>query len=296
MARKQRPLPSAFFRRSIADGGPGSGNFGHKGRPGQRGGSGPGGGGSARSYEITGEEPGSESSLEDLFADLWNEDPDKKTDPDEFDPFAELTKGTRQTEEEAEAERKKAEAETKEREAFGSNKLLESEYPSDLRLTPKEQKRLQDDIADYFSEGRRGKKTDTRLMSGIYYAAVGRTPLVSIERERQKAKRDLAEADEMIAQRAAEGYKGMSREESYRRYQQLKSALRGADETEIGEILASFRVGERGIRAWQTQRKEAKETLVDLDFIEKLMKRAEYAKKKTSGLDSKPSRKLMRLR
>lgn len=287
MAESNRLLSYAFDCICQKDGGPGSGNFGHSGRPGMQGGSGPGGGsGNARAAPPPKESNGEEGltpvemSLEDLFADLWSESPDDQ---------AERERKEREAEAAAEEEKKK-------RNAFGANGLLENEYPKDLQLSSKEQKRLQDEIADFYAEGRRSKKTDTNLTSEIYRAASGKPPMTDPAFVRRQAQEKINEADEMIAQRVAEGYKGLSREESYRKNQALKRALSEASEDEIGGILSEFAVGKNGIQHWQRQRKAAQQDLADLDFIAKLRKRADYAKKKSSGLDSRPVRRLMNLR
>lgn len=200
------------------------------------------------------------SSLEDLFGDIWG--------------------AIEQHEEERKAqgpEEEKRKAEEQERAAFGQNGKLESEYPEDLRLTNKEREYMASNVEGFFDRAH-SKKTDHALTGEMYKAAKGDRLLVNLDFERRRANEKLSEAEEMIAQRVQEGYKGMSREESFQRWQQLKEAMREADETEVGEILSSFAVGKEGIRAWQSQRKEAKKTLAACDFIEKLQKRAAFAK------------------
>lgn len=228
-------------------------------------------GGSAAKGKTSGESPAEKIEVEPI--------------PDDVDIWAwleELGSGGETPEEKAarEAKEREAEEERKARETFGQNGLLEKEFPADMRLTKAERAYLDSNVAGFFDDNRRGKKTYRPLISEMYKAAIGRPLLVNLDFERRKAQEKLKEADEMIAQRVQEGYKGLSREESARKWRELQQALAGANEFERGDILGMASIGKNGIQAWQRQRAEARRTLEDCDFIEKLQRRAQFAKNK----------------
>lgn len=170
-------------------------------------------------------------------------------------------------------------------EKYGDFGLTNASYPKNLQYTEGEQKQV-----DYIIGVIDGKNNGKEMSSDVYEALVpvrGRTDELKqsnldwkeerIAQRREAEQKRLAEAEQMIEQRKAEGYTGRSKAESFMRWKALKEELEGADEFEAGDILAQNRVGESGIRYWQQQRKSAKDNLQNLDFAEKIIKRQRHA-------------------
>lgn len=170
-------------------------------------------------------------------------------------------------------------------EKYGDFGLTNDSYPKNLQYTEEEQKTV-DRIISVID----GKYNGNDYSSDVYDALIpvrGRTDELNqsnldwkesiIAQRREAEQKRLAEAEEMIEQRKAEGYKGRSKAENYMRWQALKEEMKAADETEIGEVLEQNRVGKEGIRYWQTQRKTAQGNLQNLDFAEKIIKRQRHA-------------------
>lgn len=201
-----------------------------------------------------------ENSLDSLFGDLWSGDVDES----EF---------LRTTIEEPQfhASRK-----------YGSFGIENADYPKELRLTSKEETYIENFIKDA-----RGEKTPKEFeysrMVGTALRPVKTLELSDLKRaeiriEADAARAKLAKAEEMIAQRKAEGYKGKTRQESYQDWQRLKRALNeAADEIEHAEILGSASIGEDGIQYWYTQRKQANTRLSFVDFANKIVNREQFA-------------------
>ena len=231
---------------TTGDGGEGSGNHGHKGRPGLRGGSAPSGAGETLEEGVYGSAP-EETDLSELFADLWD-NPEK---PDT-----------------SENERKQKEREQEERRAYGQNGLTENEYPKNLRLTEEERNTVNNVLREFRENGYNSGATRE-----VIQALSSGYPLKALEQAEETYKKRLEEAEEMIKQRKAEGYSykeqhkgetGRERKEAWWRFY-----------NEHGEVPEG--IGERGIRHWQQQRKAAENALEQLEFAKKLARRKEYA-------------------
>lgn len=200
-----------------------------------------------------------EPDLEDLFGDLWSgsatEEEILGTVPETVEP-EEDTSG------------------------IGRYGIPESKYPADIRLTDYDRSRLEaiekywdssyklpDDMVAIHDDELRLARGDTGFYSASQLAA---------DRERQEER--IRIANDAIADRKASGYKGASREESYAKWKSIRRSLDEADEVEKGDVLKMARVGERGIRYWQRERKAAERELKRIDFTEKLYKRFTFAR------------------
>ena len=233
------------------DGGEGSGNFNHEGRPGERGGSAPSGGGSGSSGGSS-EESG-ESETFDPF-DIWE--------------FLGNYEEPEETEEEK-ARKKKEEKKEKERNDYGQNGLSEEEYPENLRLTKEER----DAIFDVY---RSLKEPNYKEKEGVaVYNALSGFPESAIENQRKLQEEKVKEAEEKLEERKRQGYsyantgmKNMTKKQ--------KMELWNESVAEVGH---GYLVGENGVKYWQTQRKKAKEELKWIDLATKIAKRREYAEK-----------------
>lgn len=244
------------------DGGPGSGNFGHSGRPGKIGGSASEEG---ASYEKTGETANSpkmketetpleELSFENLFSDLWNGN-------EEEDP---------ETKEKAKAQAEQEAKERQEREEYGQNGLTESEYPEELRLTKKERDAVYDVLHGYRDDSYR-QKAGADIMDALhgYPAAV-------LEQREAQYKKEVEDATEMIAQRKSEGYSFADRTKGMTSYQRKKAWWDFYNENGYPP---DAMIGESGIKHWQVQRKKALNRLSEIELAKKIAKRNEFAKK-----------------
>ena len=145
--------------------------------------------------------------------------------------------------------------------------------PAELQYTKSEQKLL-DEMAEYDNLERRGRghtmgarEPEIEELQGRN----GRLDVAGAEARIASLEQKVAEANDMIAQRRAEGYRGQQR--SYEQYQSLMRDLRTSDENERRDILSSVSVGRDGIRYWQQQRKNAERAIERLRFAIKLQRR-----------------------
>lgn len=173
------------------------------------------------------------------------------------------------------------EVETEIDNSYGQFGLKESAYPKELQYTKEEQQYIND--LDAFWHDETGGKKDFDFNQEVSFAVSGGLQptdmtFEQLAKEKEEYERQLKNAEEMIAERKAEGYKGASRTDNWRKWQALKQELRGADEFERGDFLAAARVGENGIRYWQTERKIAERKIKQIELAEKVLKRQKYAK------------------
>ena len=200
-----------------------------------------------------------EPDLEDLFGDLWS---GSATEEEIFGTVSETIEPEEDTS------------------GIGRYGIPESKYPADIRLTDYDRSRLEaiekywdssyklpDNMAAIHDDELRLARGDT----GFYNANQ-----LAVDRERQEER--IRIANDVIADRKASGYKGASREESYAKWKSIRRSLDEADEVEKGDVLKMARVGERGIRYWQRERKAAERELKRIDFTEKLYKRFTFAR------------------
>lgn len=164
---------------------------------------------------------------------------------------------------------------------YGDFGLSNNSYPTELRYTETEQKYI-DDIYAVINNEKRGVDYSSDVYDALIPARNDNGLEWKSERlaqARQRETQRLEQANEMIAQRKAEGYHGRSRAESFARWQQLKEDLEGADEFERLDLLNANQVGKSGIRYWQLEKKKAEKALSDLDFAEKIIEREKHARK-----------------
>ena len=200
-----------------------------------------------------------ENTLDDLFGDLWS----GNVTEDEF--FA-----TKDTEE--------FHPSTK----YGSFGIQNKDYPKDLQLTASEETYIENYLKDV-----RGEKVPkdfeyhqvmATALRPVKTIELNDMKMVSIQQVNDSAVAKLTQAEQMIAQRKAEGYVGKSREQSWQDWKRLKSQLTQAeDEFEHGQILSQSRVGEEGIQYWYSQRKQANTELSFVEFARKVVSREHFA-------------------
>ena len=205
------------------------------------------------------EKPQEENSLEELFADLWGDDSDTSAyvAPAEEEQFRPSTK-------------------------YGSFGIQNKDYPKELQLSESEETYIENFLKDA-----RGKRTPKDF---DYQPIMGQAlrPVKTLEQNEAKrfvvqkeiddATAKLSEAEKMIAQRKAEGYKGKSREQSFRDWKKLEKELEQAeDDIVYGQILEHASVGKQGIQYWYSQRKNQNTRLKYTDFASKVIDREKFA-------------------
>ena len=282
-------ISSENENQSAMDGGPGSGNFGHKGRPGKRGGSaGKESGGSGERYETgrpaeypTGGAPESAKLKEpgDNYEDLQ----EVEIDPD-FDIFEFLKeynspenqeKLRRQEEKENKERKEKEEREEKikkERETYGQNGLLESEYPEDLRFTDEEKKKIADLFRSYKDDN---FKSD--VGADVRNAMGGLMGPEDFDKREKRLREIVAETTEEIERKKAEGYTYKTHNPQAHMTRKQKLGQWWNEVMTTGAPTSNWE--EKGIRYWQLLRSGAMRHLKELDFARKVAGRNEFAKK-----------------
>ena len=199
-------------------------------------------------------------TLEDLFGDLWNGNADES----EYTQMSIETTQFHQS--------------TK----YGSFGIQNQDYPKDLQLTEKEEKYIENVLKDF-----RGEKTPKdfeyqpimgNALRPVKTLELNASKRQAIQFEVNDATAKLEQAEQMIAQRKAEGYQGKSREQSYKDWKKLKKMLDQAeDEIEHNQILGQASIGESGIQYWYSQRKQSNNRLSFAKFATKVVDREQFA-------------------
>ena len=199
-------------------------------------------------------------TLEDLFGDLWNGNADES----EYTQMSIETTQFHQS--------------TK----YGSFGIQNQDYPKDLQLTEKEEKYIENVLKDF-----RGEKTPKdfeyqpimgNALKPVKTLELNANKRQAIQFEVNDATAKLEQAEQMIAQRKAEGYQGKSREQSYKDWKKLKKMLDQAeDEIEHNQILGQASIGESGIQYWYSQRKQSNNRLSFAKFATKVVDREQFA-------------------
>ena len=167
------------------------------------------------------------------------------------------------------AEKAEREApEETERQGYGQFGLAESEYPENLRLSESEREQV-NNILRGFRDPTYKSRGNVDLENAL--RGWGST----LAQKEEQYKKRLAEAEEMIKERKAQGY-------SYKERHQGETGAQRKKEwwnyfNEHGE--APDGVGESGIQHWQKQRKQAQEALNGLELAKKVAAREEFARK-----------------
>jgi hypothetical protein len=207
----------------------------------------------------TTKQPEEENSLDELFADLWGDDSDASTYV-------------------ATVEEEELRPSTK----YGSFGIQNKDYPKELQLTGSEETYIENFLKDARGE-RTPKDFDYQPIMGQALRPVktleqNEAKRFVIQKEIDDATAKLSEAEKMIAQRKAEGYKGKSREQSFRDWKKLEKELEQAeDDIVYGQILEHASVGKQGIQYWYSQRKNQNTRLKYTDFASKVIDREKFA-------------------
>ena len=199
-----------------------------------------------------------DSTLEDLFGDLWS----GKVTEDELIQKNENPK--KETEEER----------------LGFYGIEEKEYPADIRLTDYDNKRLEA-IKHYYDNDYKMPKDLAQIHPDELRLAKGDDSMFSMkmsEAERKEQEQRKSAAQEEIDLKKEQGYKGLGKEESYKRWKSLSKELAGADEFEALELKKFYAVGKEGIQYWQRERKDAEREIKRIDFTEKLYERLMFSR------------------
>ena len=200
-----------------------------------------------------------DSTLEDLFGDLWS----GKVTEDELIQKNENHK--KETEEER----------------LGFYGIEEKEYPADIRLTDYDNKRLEA-IKHYYDNNYKMPKDLAQIHPDELRLAKGDDSMFSMkmsEAERKEQEQRKSAAQEEIDLKKEQGYKGLSKEESYKRWKSLSKELAGADEFEALEQKKFYAVGKEGIQYWQRERKAAEREIMRIDFTVKLYDRLMFSRR-----------------
>jgi SPP1 gp7 family putative phage head morphogenesis protein len=201
-----------------------------------------------------------ENILEDLFGDLWS----GKTSEDNL------------FEEEGKPEKNSEDAQR-----LGQYGIKEDDYPPDIQLTAYDRERLEA-IEHYYDDNYKISNKLAPIHDDELRLANGDDSMFSIEHskaDRQAQEKRKANAQAEIEQKKEQGYKGATREESYKKWKTLSKELAFADEFEALELKNSAAVGKRGIQYWQKERTAAEREIKRVDFTEKLYRRLLFSKR-----------------
>lgn len=156
-------------------------------------------------------------------------------------------------------------------ELFETEEVKPVEYPQELLLTAKE-KKLMEGIDAYYADPNLApsKQPENYVIPSDYVrmALHGQLSEETLRLRRVQLEKKLADAEEMIQQRKSEGYK----------FDKDAAIARRELNREIAKEEGRLVVGKDGIRYWQNSRKQAIESLEELEFAEKLQRRFEFTK------------------